>query len=342
MEAENRALTIDVIIPTFKPGKKFSQLLAMLRKQTYPIEQIIVINTEEKYWNKVWEEETPNLVLRHIKKAEFDHGGTRRRAVELSKAEIFLCMTDDAVPADTHLIEKIVEGFGKRGPAGEYPAMVYARQLPDSSCGWSERYTRNFNYPDKSMVKTKADIPRLGIKTYFASNTCCAYRREIYEKQGGFIQPAIFNEDMIFAGRAVQAGFCIVYQAKARVIHSHRYTCRQQFKRNFDLAVSQADYPDVFSGLPSEGEGIRLVRETGHYLVKSGRPWLLFGLVIKSGSKYMGYLFGKRYRKLPKWLIRRCTMNRTYWKNIENLHAPAAIENASGQVRRTRESRENK
>ena len=30
-----------------------------------------------------------------------------------------------------------------------------------------ERYTRNFNYPDKSMIKSLKDIENLGIKTYF-------------------------------------------------------------------------------------------------------------------------------------------------------------------------------
>ena len=28
---------VDVVIPTYKPGKKFSRLLKMLEKQTYPI-----------------------------------------------------------------------------------------------------------------------------------------------------------------------------------------------------------------------------------------------------------------------------------------------------------------
>lgn len=33
---------VDVVIPTYKPGKKFSRLLKMLEKQTYPIGKIIV------------------------------------------------------------------------------------------------------------------------------------------------------------------------------------------------------------------------------------------------------------------------------------------------------------
>ena len=46
-----RRRTVDVIIPTYKPDKKFSRLLRMLELQTYPIRKIIVMNTERSYWN---------------------------------------------------------------------------------------------------------------------------------------------------------------------------------------------------------------------------------------------------------------------------------------------------
>lgn len=306
--------TVDIIIPTYKPGKKFTKLLNMLERQTYPVHRILVVNTGEEYWEKNWEAQHPKLSVRHIRKEEFDHGATRHLAVSLSDADIFLCMTDDAVPHDSHLVERLAEGFSLRGPKGERPAMVYARQLPDADCGAVERYTRTFNYPAESRVKTKADLPVLGIKTYFGSNVCCAYDRKIYDELGGFIQRAIFNEDMIFAAGAIKNGYAVVYQAGAKVVHSHNYGCMQQFRRNFDLAVSQTDHPEVFQGIRSEGEGIRLVKRTAVYLVKSGRPWLLFGLVVKSGFKYMGYLAGRRYRRLPKGLVRWCSSNRNYWK----------------------------
>ena len=55
-----------------------------------------------------------------------------------------------------------------------------------------------------------------------------------------------------------------------------------------------------FRGLRSEGEGIRLVKETAGYLIRSGRGLLVFKLVIDSGCKYMGYLAGKRYKTPSK------------------------------------------
>ena len=41
---EGKRLTVDVIIPVYKPDKKFSRLLKMLSLQTYPIGKIIVMN----------------------------------------------------------------------------------------------------------------------------------------------------------------------------------------------------------------------------------------------------------------------------------------------------------
>ena len=310
-----RRLKVDVVIPAYKPGKKFSRLLKMLERQTWPVGKVIVMNTEKSFWNDHGFEGIGNLEVHHLTKEEFDHGDTRNRGMKLSRADIVVFMTDDAVPADEHLIEELVKAFAQRGPEGEAVIMAYARQLPDKDCALAERYTRSFNYPEESCVKTKADLKRLGIKTFFASNVCCAYDREKFWFQGGFIRRTIFNEDMIFAGRAVlQDDYAVVYAAEARVIHSHNYNCRQQFKRNFDLAVSQADHPEIFNGIRSESEGIRLVKSTARFLIRQKKPWLVPGLVVKSGFKYLGYRAGKCYRLLPGWMILKCTMNREYWK----------------------------
>ena len=125
-------------------------------------------------------------------------------------------------------------------------AAAYARQPPDKDCDIIERYTRSFNYPKESSVKTKADLDRLGIKTFFCSDVCAAYRRDLFEELGGFESPVIFNEDMFFATNAIEHGYGVAYAAEAKVVHSHNYTMRQQFHRNFDLAVSQKQHPEIF------------------------------------------------------------------------------------------------
>lgn len=310
-------MKIDVIIPVYKPGKRLGEIFKRLNAQTVPVNRIIVMNTEKEYWDR-WVKETAsvlpeNLEVFHVTKDEFDHGATRNDGIEKSQADVCVLMTDDALPADRRLLENLVEALYQR----EDIAVSYAKQLPDKDCKAAERYTRSFNYPEESRIKTIADLGELGIKTYFCSNVCAAYKRAVYLELGGFIRKTIFNEDMIFAAKAMKAGYAVCYATGAKVIHSHNYTGIQQFHRNFDLAVSQADHPEVFSGIRSEGEGIRLVKRTASWLIKNGKFYLLPDLVVSSGCKYMGYLLGKRYRRLPGWMINTCTMNRNYWKGYE-------------------------
>ena len=166
---------VSVIIPAYRPGIKFERLLKKIQKQSYPVKEIIVMNTEKKYWNMDWEFVNPNLKVYHIKKSEFDHGKTRAEAVKLSTGDIMVLFTQDAVPVDEFVIENLVKAFRntKVGAA-------YGRQLPNSECALIERYTRAFNYPDKSRLKGKADLDELGIKTFFCSNVCAAYRKDLY------------------------------------------------------------------------------------------------------------------------------------------------------------------
>lgn len=300
--------TVDVIIPVYRPGKEFGELLRRLEKQEHRPEKILVMNTGRENWNEEWEK-CPILEVHHLEQKDFDHGGTRKTGAVLSDADILVFMTQDALPADKKLIGNLIRPLEE-----EKTGAAYARQLPKEDCRFLECYTRSFNYPSESHIRTAADIPSCGIKTYFCSNVCAAYDREVYEKLGGFVDHAIFNEDMIYAGNLVKKGYAIAYAADAKVYHSHNYSALQQFHRNFDLGVSQAEHPEIFVNVPSEGEGIRLVKKSLAYLVKTGHIWLIPQLVIQSGAKYAGYFLGKRYWKLPHRLVMACTMSPWYWK----------------------------
>lgn len=124
---------------------------------------------------------------------------------------------------------------------------------------------------------------------------------------------------MILAGRFIQAGGKIAYCADAQVIHSHNYSASDQFHRYFDLAVSQAMHPEVFGGVSSESEGMRLVMKSIRHCLRIKKPWLVFTVVTQNAGKFLGYKLGRRYEKLPKRVIRMCTMNQTFWhdQNME-------------------------
>lgn len=306
--------TVDVIIPVYKPDSGFLTLMERLLAQTVSVNQIILMNTEQKYWDRLLygttlERRAHNITVKHLSKREFDHGRTRNHGVKLSKADVFVMMTQDAIPADEYLIERLLAHLRQ-----ENVAVAYARQLPTKDSGEIERYTRAFNYPAKSCVKAKEDLPKLGIKTFFCSNVCAAYDRETFDRLGGFVNHTIFNEDMIYAAKAVEADCQIAYAADACVYHSHDYTHRQQFHRNFDLGVSQAEHPEVFAKYPSESEGIRMVKGLVVYLKKNGRKNKIPYVIIQSAFKYAGYLCGKHYRRLPRRLVVAMASNKEYFR----------------------------
>ena len=307
-------MLIDVIIPTYKPDEKFKRLIEMLERQTIPVNKMIIINTEEKYMDAFcvgnhFLAEHKKLSIHHISQKEFDHGKSRNMGVKKSQADIFIFMTQDAIPQDEYLIEQLIKPL-----TDKRVACAYARQLPDENSTMVEQLTRNFNYPDKSCIKAQEHLSKLGIKTYFCSNVCCAYNAQIFRELKGFINHTIFNEDMIYAAKAIQKGYRIAYVADAEVVHSHNYTGKQQFHRNFDLGVSQADHPEIFEGISSESEGIKMVKETIGRLKESGYGKEVPGYIVTSGCKFIGYRLGKAYKKLPMWLIRKCTMSPMYWK----------------------------
>ncbi len=311
-----KKMTVDVIIPVYRPGEAFLTLLDRLMRQTLPPRKIILMKTEdnagetgaEGFWTgEKWREKYPNVIVERLPKEAFDHGGTRHRGVLCSDAPVFVTMTQDAMPADPYLLERLTQALTDK------VAVSYARQLPGKDSDVAERISREFNYPAVSCVKTKEDLGRLGIKTFFCSNVCAAYRRDVYDALGGFCRHTIFNEDMIYAAAAVKAGYGIAYQARARVIHAHRYSNWQQLKRNFDLGVSQADHPEVFAGIVSESEGLQLMRQAWKYLRKRKKLYCFPGFFLQGCFKYAGYLLGKRYRLLPRKWILALTTNREYW-----------------------------
>ena len=310
-------MKVDIVIPTYKPTEDFIYLIEKLKKQSVSVNKIIIMNTEEKYFEILicgthFLTQNLDLEIHHLSRQEFDHGRTRNAGAAKSDADYVVFMTQDAMPVSEDLLLHLVSPLEKDSSI----AVSYARQLPKDESSIVEKITREFNYPANSMVKSKEDRERLGIKTYFCSNVCAAYNMKIFKELKGFISHTIFNEDMIYAAKAIEAGYKIAYVAEAGVIHSHDYSCLQQFHRNFDLGVSQADNSEIFAGISSQSEGKKLVKLTLGRLSQAKQKCKIFPFLIMCGYKYSGYLLGKHYKMLPRGIVLTCTMNQSYWKQI--------------------------
>lgn len=309
---------VSVIIPVYKPEKELVYLLDRLGKQSYDIMEIILINTEEEYFDngllQDLDDKINNIIkVIHISKEEFDHGGTRNYGASIATGDYIMFMTQDAIPKDRNLVCKLVEAMNNNDDV----YVAYARQLPRKNCDVIERYTRDFNYPDYDIIKDSSTLEQYGIKNYFCSDVCSMYRKDKFESLGGFKEKIIFNEDMVYAHKAMENGGKIYYASAAKVIHSHNYTCIEQLRRNFDNGVSQAMNEEVFKDVPSEGEGIKMVVDTCKKLLTDGYFYLIPMLIVKSGCKFVGFRLGKAYNKLNPKMIQKLTSDKSFWSKLE-------------------------
>ena len=96
------------------------------------------------------------MTVEEITPDEFDHAATRDKGIRQSDADIVICMTQDACPDNEYLVSELVQALEEANVA-----VAYARQLPRKESTLLERYTRQFNYPPESKVKSSKDLERM-------------------------------------------------------------------------------------------------------------------------------------------------------------------------------------
>lgn len=298
-----------VIIPIYHPDDRFCRLLDMLKKQEMQDFDVYVIDSgsDRDLYAAHLEGLTWKIVQTTPK--EFNHGGTRAKAAQANADYPFLIyMTQDAVPTDDKALGRLLAVFQDTDVG-----CAYGRQLPSPGAGILGAHARLFNYPDQSQVKTLSDAKRLGIKAAFISDTFAAYRTKALAAVGGFPRDVILSEDTYVAAKMLLAGWKSVYCAEARVYHSHDYSILQEFRRYFDTGVFHSREPWIRETFgQAEGEGKRFVLSEMKYILKHA-PYLLASAFIRDGMKFLGYRLGIMESRLPVWMKKKCSMNRTYW-----------------------------
>lgn len=246
--------------------------------------------------------------VRVIVSAEFDHGGTRNAATLDCQAPVVLFLTQDAIVQGPAALDAMMAAFEDPGVA-----VAYGRQLPHGDANPVAAHARLFNYPASGRVSGREQIPSLGIKAAFASNSFAAYRLSVFRSLGGFPLRTILSEDMYLTARAVLAGHRVAYVAQAQVRHSHNYTPMQEFRRYFDIGVFQCQESWIgreFGG--AGGEGARFLTSELRYLWRTAPGWIPRAW-LHDGLKIVGYKLGKNYRYLPMGWRRWMSMNKGYW-----------------------------
>ena len=84
--------------------------------------------------------------------------------------EVLVFMTQDALPYDNTLLTKLVAPLKDNEIAA-----AYGRHIPRPDASLAEKFARQFNYPEKGLVKAVADI--FTESHIFFSNVCSAFKK---------------------------------------------------------------------------------------------------------------------------------------------------------------------
>lgn len=303
-------MSVSVIIPTWKANRYLPSLIQSLWAQTFKPLEIILIDSSS---NDGTAETAQDMGCRVevISQSEFNHGGTRNMGAQMARGEILVFMTQDALPTDEGFLEALVAPI-----QNQTAVAAYARQIAYPDAPPPEVFTREFNYPAQSHLKTLADVSKRGFKAFYYSDVASAVGRDIFWSVEGYPDWVIVDEDVYFCAKLLRAGHTVAYQAEAKVLHSHHYPLSRQFKRIFDVGVFVAQSGEMLRGAKVGGEGVKLVVQQARYLAQRGEwKWIPYS-VLEAGVKFIAYQMGVRYRLFPHRLNTQMSQQKQFWEKL--------------------------
>lgn len=245
--------TVDIICPLYNAEKYILNLDKSIKEQrNVNINSIRYILTE-------CNDNTENLLVENaidfikIKKSEFSHSRTREMVAKTCNADIIVFITQDIIIENKDWLYNLTECIAKN----ECDA-AYSRQISKSK--GIEKYTRELNYPTISCIKTKADIEKLGLRTFFFSDASSAIRNEVLKKLNYYDGKDLkISEDMYIAYKIINSGLKIKYVAESVIIHSHNFKFKELYKRYYDTGIffKENSYLDKY-GTNKTGGGMAI------------------------------------------------------------------------------------
>ena len=298
---------VTVIIPTLNGAHFLKELLSIIKNQSLKNIEVIVIDSQSTDETRLIAKNF-GVKLITIPRAQYDHGGTRNLAATRASGDYLVFLTQDSVPANSFTLEKLTLPLGKNKII-----VSYGRQIPRPGTKITDKFLRFYNYPSKSVVRSREDIKVMGIRAFQNSNACAAYCRRVFFEMGGFKSPVVSNEDMLFAAKAILAGYKVAYTADAVVYHSHNYNFTSLFKRYFDIAASLEHEPIIKELGNANSNGFKFLKEQLKYIKSEKKLYYISEALLEAIFKYSGYKLGEHHHIFPSAIKKHLGFNKKYW-----------------------------
>jgi poly-beta-1,6-N-acetyl-D-glucosamine synthase len=202
---------VSVLIPCYNKAEHIGQVIRSVMEQTYPPDEIIVVDDASTDESVEVVSQLPVILLRH--KSNKGPSAARNTALKTASGDIVLYIDADAY-AESHLIDTLQQVY-RRLPFQSSIAGVGGRGVESSIDNIYDRW-RALHARQDFGSRPRRNVPYL-------FGLCASYKREALMHVGGFdtFFPINAGEDSDVGFRLNKAGYRLYYTPNAIVYHQH-------------------------------------------------------------------------------------------------------------------------
>jgi glycosyltransferase involved in cell wall biosynthesis len=217
-------MTATVALPVRNGGALLGDVLAAVRAQEVDSELLVIDSGSTDGSQELARRHGARVV--EIPHAEFSHGGTRNRLMELAGGDHVAFLTQDSVPAGPGWLGALLGGFA----LADDVALSFGPHLPRPDASPMVRRELRELFARFGDERVDRGAAALGPATFFSSANG-AVARWGWERVP--FRPVGYAEDQVLARDMLAAGLAKAYVPEAAVIHSHDLPPVQAFRRYF-------------------------------------------------------------------------------------------------------------
>ncbi len=299
--------TVSVLVPTKNAGVGFKQVLEALFEQEFDgTFEVIVVDSGSTDGTRELAACYP-VKLYSIPPNSFGHGYVRNALARLAVGDTLVFLSSDGIPVGREWLAKLV------GPlADPCVAATYGRQLPAANADLTEIYLLYHFYPPEPARRSLRGQGAPLAHMILFSHVNAACKKALWE-QYPYNERLIMSEDLEWSRTVLLAGYEIVYVPEAAVTHSHAYTLRGLFRRNFDSGASlRAITRDTMSDWLMQGTRY-LVGEV-QFLIRSHNSRYLVRACTNEAVRCAGFMAGFYHAFIPRPWKPYLSQHRYHWQ----------------------------
>ena len=278
---------IDIICPLYN-AEEFIDYLhkSFLKQKGVKINKIRYVLTESKDNTEQYLIDN-SIEYKKISSKEFSHSYTREQEAFESNSDILVFVTQDVRIENDDWLYELTKDINDKDIVA-----CYSRQL--TKYNNIEKYTREYNYPDYDVIKTKDDISKYGLTTFFFSDASSAINTKVFKELNGYDQKRLpISEDMYIAYKIITNGYKVKYCAKSIVYHSHNFTLKQIYDR-YKLTGKFFKENDYLNKYGTTGSGAKLAKYILKRIFTDFKLHLLFRYPFDMAARLLGMKAGEK------------------------------------------------